>query len=437
MLTLLHLSDLHFTTADAGSQFDRDVKVREALLADLGVEGRTQFAAILVTGDIAYHGRTEEFTRADGWFDEVCAKSATPIDALFVIPGNHDVDQAYVAKQSAMWDAHQALRNERDAEARLAGLEKKLKDTFDFLSTLGAYREFAARHGSNTSAQQLAWMHVLEHGLEDGTQVRLHGLNSSFLSDEADARANLLVSEFQFQHLRPDSGYVDIVLCHHPSGWLLDAREIEDHLIREAHLVLCGHDHTPRCYPVGTSLRLFAGAVHPNRREKEWLPCYHVIRIGVETEPDRVLVTTVETRVLDSVHGVFKRHSHSDREPIYSYRQPLAAPATPVPRNSSSRENADDVSSAESRTPMASETIAILKRKLVIHFFKLGTLPRHEVAIQADVWSEADDQLSGQERWARVFKRAEDEHKMAALWDAVAARDHSLPQANPFNHPSN
>jgi 3',5'-cyclic AMP phosphodiesterase CpdA len=62
MLTFLHLSDLHFTTTDADTQFDRDVKIREALLADLGKDGRSKFDAILVTGDIAYHGRVEEFS---------------------------------------------------------------------------------------------------------------------------------------------------------------------------------------------------------------------------------------------------------------------------------------------------------------------------------------------------------------------------------------
>ena len=51
MLTLLHLSDLHITTDDAGSKFDRDLKIRQALLDDLGTEGRTEFDAILVTGD--------------------------------------------------------------------------------------------------------------------------------------------------------------------------------------------------------------------------------------------------------------------------------------------------------------------------------------------------------------------------------------------------
>jgi len=52
VLTFLHLSDLHITTEDAGTQFDRDFKIREALLDDLGKEGRTGFDAILVTGTL-------------------------------------------------------------------------------------------------------------------------------------------------------------------------------------------------------------------------------------------------------------------------------------------------------------------------------------------------------------------------------------------------
>ena len=91
MLTFLHLSDLHITTTDAGTQFDRDAKIREALLEDLGKEGRTAFDAILVTGDIAYHGRAEEFARTKAWLEHVRTITGSSPEALFVVPGNHDV----------------------------------------------------------------------------------------------------------------------------------------------------------------------------------------------------------------------------------------------------------------------------------------------------------------------------------------------------------
>lgn len=143
MLTFLHLSDLHITTEDAGSQFDRDVKVRQALLDDLGIEGRTDFDAILVTGDVAYHGSADEFARAKLWFEEVRTKTNSDPEALFVVPGNHDVNQKVVYKSSSLWDLHQALRDKRmSAEDRLASLEHKLKDrTVDFFgSTKGIHR---------------------------------------------------------------------------------------------------------------------------------------------------------------------------------------------------------------------------------------------------------------------------------------------------------
>jgi hypothetical protein len=59
------------------------------------------------------------------------------------------------------------------------------------------------------------------------------------------------------------------------------------------------------------------------------------------------------------------------------------------------------------------------RRKLIVHFFRLGVLSRHKAAIAAKVWEESDDALVGQERWARVFERAEKAERLDALWDAV------------------
>src|SRR5439155_9320970 len=141
MLTFLHVSDLHITTEDAGSQFDRDLKIRKALLDDLGKEGRTRFDAILVTGDVAYHGRAEEFARAKTWLEELRTTTDSNPEALFVVPGNHDVNQATVPKASSLWDLHQMLRDPtKSREDRLVSLKGKLKDpALDFLAALREY----------------------------------------------------------------------------------------------------------------------------------------------------------------------------------------------------------------------------------------------------------------------------------------------------------
>jgi hypothetical protein len=80
MLTFLHLSDLHFVTDHAGTQYDRDIEIRAAILDDLGKEGRTSFDAILVTGDVAYHGRADDGASLEK-FGIPAKLKATPTEA--------------------------------------------------------------------------------------------------------------------------------------------------------------------------------------------------------------------------------------------------------------------------------------------------------------------------------------------------------------------
>jgi hypothetical protein len=79
------------------------------------------------------------------------------------------------------------------------------------------------------------------------------------------------------------------------------------------------------------------------------------------------------------------------------------------------------------------DAFAAARRKLIVHFFRLGTLSRYQAVIDAGVWEQSDDALDGQARWASVFERAEKAGKFGALWEAVAAKDETLTgQPNPF-----
>jgi predicted phosphodiesterase len=444
MLTFLHLSDLHITTTDAATQFDRDVKIREAILADLGKEERTNFDAILVTGDIAYHGRADEFTRAKVWLEEVRAATGSPPEALFVVPGNHDVNHATVSKDSSLWELHQSLRRAMSDEDRLASLEKKLHDPFDFLAGLAEYRAFAAEYACPSNPKQLAWVQVLGDGhvLEDGTAVRFHGLNSALISDHEDLKANLILGEMQFSKFDAQANYVNVVLCHHPHGWLLDGNEANDFFRKQAHIVLCGHEHDARCYREDGSLRVFAGAVHPSRREaSRWEPCYHVLRLSVSAKPKRVLSVSVETRAWRPKDKRFGPYVQSDGSPRHEAQ--IELPALPRPGTSaqpishSPQGESSLILSASGKAMTAmlnNDAFTAARRKLIVHFFRLGTIARYEAVIDAGVWDESDDALDGQARWARVFDRAERAAKFPLLWKAVAARDDTLKdQPNPFD----
>jgi DNA repair exonuclease SbcCD nuclease subunit len=432
------------TTKDADTQFDRDSKIRDALLADLGHEGRTNFDAILVSGDIAYHGRADEFARAKLWFEDVRTKTNSNPEALFVVPGNHDVNRETVKPSSSLYDLHQILRNPAETnEQRTERLEAKLKDPFDFLAALTEYRSFAQEHACPTSCKELAWVQFLsgDKTLEDGTAVRFHGLNSALISDGEDRKANLLIGDFQFANFDGNPQYVNVVLCHHPYSWLLDGNRANDHFRTQAHIVLCGHEHDLRCYKEDESLRVYAGSLHPDRREAPYDPCYHVLRLSIDTSAGRVLLVSVETRVWREKDQCFGGHQQRDgslffeeRIPLKVWTRPTAAlplstsTTPPVPVSSSQEMNAHNTTS---------DTFTAARRKLIVHFFRVGTLSRYQAAIKAGVWEEGDDAFDGQERWARVFARAEKIEKLGALWDSVVEEDETLTgQTNPFTRKS-
>ena len=224
---------------------------------------------------------------------------------------------------------------------------------------------------------------------------------------------------------------MNVVLCHHPHSWLIDANQSNDFFRGQAHIVLSGHEHDARCYMEDKSLRVFAGATHPSRREGPWEPCYNVLRVSVDTTAKRELCVQVESRAWRDKDKCF------DASGIKNERIPLKAWTLPVASSqlSTSAEPVIEMPSTPdmNATIMTPDAFVSARRKLIVHFFRVGTLSRFQAAITAGVWEEGDDAFDGQERWARVFERAEKNEKLGSLWEAVAAEDQTLTgQINPF-----
>lgn len=101
-LRILHLSDLHARGVD-GPQAER--ARREAArrkrvlgerwrdnLAELGADGR-RFDLVVFTGDLADWGHGTDYAPGVAFLRDTCARLGVPLDRLFVVPGNHDVDR--------------------------------------------------------------------------------------------------------------------------------------------------------------------------------------------------------------------------------------------------------------------------------------------------------------------------------------------------------
>jgi hypothetical protein len=454
MITFVHLSDIHFINRDHGTQFDLDQQIRRALLDDLASKPAdgANYDGVLITGDIAYGGKPEEYKRAQEWLDQIFARTGTAAANTYMVPGNHDVDRAFVEPDLPLWAAHVNIREATDPEVWHDHVYKQLvRDPLrSLLAPLGGYNGFAQGYGcfsgmvkttgpDGAEQPQLAWQRVFEKTLNDGRRVRLHGLNSALISDAGDAPGKLLVSRFQTSHFERTHGVVDVMMCHHPPEWLMDKAETRDALHAFAHLTLFGHEHDTLVRANAKQVQLFAGAVQPSRRDPAgWLPTYHIIQLRTEANE---LIVRIHTREFDKKNFKFRPRRDENDKPVDEHRVQLSTWTAPTaattmavasneaPEPCTSPMNAEQT--IESFMPTQSETA---QRELLVHFFRLGTPDRYAAANEARLLRDGDDALHPQTMWAEVFRRATEEPDgLARFWNAVASRTANLKDSpNPF-----
>ncbi len=441
MLTFLHLSDIHFSRRNDASQFDLDQQIRRALIDDLGVrpEGCPQYDALLITGDIAYSGKKDEYDVAKKFLEEVYAKTDLSMKETYVVPGNHDVDRDHVQPKFPLWDSHEAIRRNANPVHWRDAIQTQLqKDPSKLLlAPFHAYNDFAQGCECETTASDLAWSHLFEPALEFDFRVRLRGLNSALISDAADAPTKLLVSAFQTAKLCDTLGEVNLVMSHHPPEWLMDKAELRETLRRFAPIVLFGHEHSVRLQADDKQMQLFAGALQPERDAANWTPTYHIVQLAIEgTREQPQLLVRVHTRELHNFR--FRGWRNEDDELVCERRFNV----TPLDRDRANMATAPNaiasitlspaatMPSAETQTRMRSTDG---KRDLRVHFFQLPTPRRYEAAFTAGLLRDGDDSLDPQVMWAEVFRRADEEKKLEEFWEAVAAHTPVMKKnSNPF-----
>lgn len=324
-MRLIHLSDIHFTS---GNTWDPDEDQRDELVADVGAlvdEGGT-VDGILVGGDIAFSGAQAEYDVAAEWIERVRLRSGCPEGAIWVVPGNHDIDRHVHNQNRARTKMLEELRSTESGliEARLADW---LNGGNGLLSCLDAYNKFCQDWVPPTTAKEPHWTD-LTLGL-DGLDVCLTGINSVLTSDSRDRPTPQLIIGRQQCSLQRAPNRVHIAFAHHPPSWIKDWPAVEGYL-RRAHLVLFGHEHRFRLeqQAPGLTLTVHAGAVGPERpgpdpalgdgsateadpEDAEYRPSWNLIEIARDGDE---LVITIDPRVWSEVDPEFVRHPDGVQE---------------------------------------------------------------------------------------------------------------------------
>ena len=88
----LQVSDIHMRLRDEWSQ---DVVLRA--MADSIRQRRAHGLAldfVLVTGDLAFSGKSEEYVLVGRFLDELVSATGVAKERIFCVPGNHDVNRS-------------------------------------------------------------------------------------------------------------------------------------------------------------------------------------------------------------------------------------------------------------------------------------------------------------------------------------------------------
>ncbi len=283
-LVFIHLSDIHFRKGRVGDRHDEDIMLRNELQIDLR-RLRTRlprFDGLIVSGDIAFSGKPEEYEYAGGWIESIRELLGCKHEGVMMTAGNHDVDQAAIPVDGPVDLLHREIREAGSVaqyDERLAGILRDANRGEILITPLAAYNEFATKYGCRFTRNNPYWER--DFPLGDGTKVRFRGITTALLSSSKDNQSThkMLYGGGQRVILR-ESNIRHALIGHHPPSWSIEGEAAEHAFSTLTFLQIFGHEHEQWVKRDGNSVRLIAGAVHPSRGEANWLPRYSAITIS-------------------------------------------------------------------------------------------------------------------------------------------------------------
>lgn len=265
----LHVSDFHFVAH--GDDFSQRVAT-QALLDDVQIRivDREPASFVLVTGDVAFSGRPEEYDRAGEFMSRLASVAGVPPERFFFVPGNHDVDRTRHKL------AYKGACSEVTSEPAVDRVLGSPDDLSPLVDRQASFREFVDRFTGDQERTQtadgLAYVAVLVLG---GFRVSILGLNSAWLSGRDGEEMKLAIGERQIINaLKTARGYnpqLQIAMAHHPVEWLRewDQTTCRQRLLPEVQFYHRGHLHVAEVSlassPERPCVTIAAGSGHATR----------------------------------------------------------------------------------------------------------------------------------------------------------------------------
>lgn len=293
--TFIHLSDIHFGQEhDDSLHVHNDVKnelVADAARVINNLPNRVAHG-ILVTGDIAYSGKKEQYDDAAVWLDRLAAAVGCEKFNIQMVPGNHDLDRDMLSlggklmldeiRAGGAAEYEKILANDLDRQA----LFSRFKAYGEFCEGYDCLLDTEGRYATNMAVE-----------LAPGRLIKFIRLNSSLLchGKENDEEPELLMGARQFTIPR-ENGEEIVALIHHPLNWFKDKVQVSDYLRSRTRVLVSGHEHNPKVivekFEKGADfMMLAAGATVPSKSEAVYVFTYNIIEFEWDADRDALKVT--------------------------------------------------------------------------------------------------------------------------------------------------
>ena len=420
-LTFVHLSDIHFSKR-SGDHYDLDRELRTDLERDIVEQIQTighPATGILVTGDIAYSGSADEYRTARQWLEHLCGLLKIDTANVWLIPGNHDVDRSVAERSRSLAALHRQIKDVGIADVAqvLQSIYRNDVDASCLFSPFAEYNRFSEPFGCEIGPKRPYW-HTAE-ALDGGFQLSISGLNSVIVSGSDDRQrgddnvGSLVLGAFQIP-LAADKT-IHMTLCHHPPDWLKDETDVDLRLNSRVKIQLFGHEHRQQLAVHDNTLRLVAGAVHPNRALGDAKAAYNVLSIRVDVGPPTNLIVIVAARVWDNRRLRFGGQGIQE-VPLLLVSSPQSAEDGDEHESASPLSVPDNSGFATvSETPVEGGPSV---RNIAFRYIDLPYQRKLEIAQELHLFDDSDENLRDRERFRLVLRRVQERR----LWPKLLER---------------
>lgn len=249
-ITWLHISDLHICGPMTGWDANRILASLKDDFKKLQDQHQLCPDLIFVSGDIAYgeipgYPLEEQFQEAGALLEEIreSFSPSIPINNVFIVPGNHDVNRNSVTPDQTDWLDRQTDLNRifdlmRNHNIQWRRYMERLEEYCSFLNSFGYTHLLGNPH----------YMMFNSVRTISGIKVGIAGFNSAWSSCRNSEKGKLwLAGKWQLETLlqKIKKADVSIALMHHPFNWFVEYEDPEFGRLLENHFnfFLHGHEH--------------------------------------------------------------------------------------------------------------------------------------------------------------------------------------------------